>query len=100
MPQIPSAKAIQRRSACQPLLIGFMTGIVSPFIGTIFGVRHHSWIEGIIPICIAGLMYGLVADGFENEAQRQTMKYGFQLAAGLATGITAYVLKKDAINRG
>ena len=95
----PSQGAIRRRSECQPILIGFLTGIVSPFIGTIFGIRHHSWLEAVIPLCIAGLMYGLVADGFDNDAQRRAVKYGFQLAAGLATGIVAYALKQDAVNR-
>ena len=91
--------AIRRRSECQPILIGFLTGLVSPFIGIIFGIRHHSWLEALIPLCIAGLMYGFVADGFENDAQRRAVKYGFQLAAGLATGIVAYALKQDAVNR-
>ena len=95
----PSPEAIQRRSECQPILIGFLTGIVSPFIGIIFGIRHHSWLEAVIPLCIAGLMFGFVADGFENDAQRRAVKYGFQLAAGLVTGIVAYALKQDAVNR-
>jgi hypothetical protein len=90
---------MRRRSECQPILIGFLTGIVSPFVGIIFGIRHRSWFEAIIPLCIAGGMYGLVAHGFENYAQRQAVKYGFQLAAGLATGTVAYVLKKEAVNR-
>ena len=76
-----------------------LTGLVSPFIGIIFGIRHRSWLEAVIPLCIAGLMYGLVADGFDNDAQRRALKYGFQLAAGLATGIVAYTLKQEAINR-
>ena len=91
--------AMRRRSECQPILIGFLTGLVSPFIGIIFGIRHRSWLEAVIPLCIAGLMYGLVADGFDNDAQRRALKYGFQLAAGLATGIVAYTLKQEAINR-
>ncbi len=95
----PSQHAIRRRSECQPILIGFLTGLVSPFIGIVFGIRHHSWIEAVIPLCIAGLIYGFVADGFENDAQRRAVKYGFQLAAGLATGIVAYALKQDALNR-
>lgn len=94
-----SQGAIQRRSESKPILIGFLTGIVSPFIGIIFGIRHRSWLEAVIPLCIAGLMYGLVADGFDNDAQRRAVKYGFQLAAGLATGIVAYTLKQEAINR-
>ena len=80
-----SQGAIRRRSECQPILIGFLTGIVSPFIGVIFGIRHHSWVEALIHLCIAGLMFGLVADGFENDVQRRAVKYGFQLAAGLLT---------------
>ena len=44
-------------------------------------------------------MFGFVADGFENDAQRRAVKYGFQLAAGLVTGIVAYALKQDAVNR-
>ena len=91
--------AMRRRSECQPILIGFLTGLVSPFIGIIFGIRHRSWIEAATPLCIAGIMYALVADGFEVDAQRRAVKYGFQLVAGLATGIVAYTLKQEAINR-
>jgi ABC-type thiamin/hydroxymethylpyrimidine transport system permease subunit len=94
-----SQGAIQRRSECKPILIGFLTGIVSPFVGVIFGIRHRSWIEAVTPLCIAGIMYALVVDGFEDDAHRRVLKYGFQLVAGLATGIVAYTLKQEAMNR-
>lgn len=99
MVQIPSQMALRRRSECQPILIGFLTGVTSPFLDTILGIRHRSWIEALIPLCTAGFMYGLVAGVFEDDAQRRAVKYGFQLAAGIATGITACALKQDAKNR-
>ena len=87
---------LTRRRDCNPLVIGALTGLVAPVLVLIYAIRLRSWLLGIIPFCISGLVFALVADDLVN-AQRKLAKYGLQLTSGAFAAGTALVLKKEAM---
>ena len=87
---------LTRRQDCNPVLIGALTGLVAPVLVLIYALRLRSWLLGIIPLCISGIVFALVADDLE-DGQRKLAKYGLQLASGAFAAGTALVLKKEAM---
>ena len=84
----------ERRANCNPVLIGVLTGVVAPVLGSIYGIRQRSWMLGLVA-WIPILMWAVTEPDIEGSARKQR-KYAFGLASGLLTGAVAFVKKTEA----
>ena len=84
----------ERRANCNPVLIGALTGVVAPVVGTVYGIRQRSWVLGAIA-WVPVMMWALTEPDMEGGLRTQR-KYAFQLASGLLTGAVAFVKKQEA----
>ena len=84
----------ERRAKSNPVLIGVVTAVVAPFIGTIYGIHQRSWRLGLIA-WVPVLMWALTEPDVEGGLRTQR-KYAFQLAGGALAGAVAFVKKKEA----
>jgi hypothetical protein len=86
--------AKERRANSNPVLIGILTGMVSPIIGSIFAIRQRCW-ELAVVAWVPVLMWAITEVDTEGP-QRLQRKYAAQLAAGFLTGAVALVKKNEA----